>query len=293
MASQRVVNVINLGRMGFLKAFDVQLRYANLHLDGLAGVGHAVGRNTLLLVEHNPVYTIGLRTKDYDELEEIRLKKLGAEFYRTNRGGLITYHGPGQLVAYPVLNLRHFQPSMRWYISKLESTVINTCHRFNIDARTSEHTGVWVGDRKIAAIGVHGSRYITTHGISLNCDTDLTWFRHIVPCDIMGKDVTSVSQVLKKPTPIKKVITPFLSAFEEEFDCEIEYSMFDSEDNTWLREGAEEDGDEEGAESQAGVSANSSSHAPLQAVQQGVRLMSTAASSKSSQPPTMPRIAMW
>lgn len=85
--------------------------------------------------------------------EEYRLKNLGAEFHRTNRGGLITFHGPGQLVVYPVLNLNHFRPSMKWYIATLEQTIINTCRRFGIQAQTTTDTGVWVEDRKIASIG--------------------------------------------------------------------------------------------------------------------------------------------
>nr|KAG5708216.1 hypothetical protein BaRGS_021150 [Batillaria attramentaria] len=86
-------------------------------------------------------------------IEEKRLKSLGAEFYRTNRGGLITYHGPGQLVAYPILNLTHFKPSIKWYIATLEQTIINACWQFGIQAHTTEDTGVWVDNRKIAAIG--------------------------------------------------------------------------------------------------------------------------------------------
>lgn len=229
-ASRRVVNVLNLGRMGFLQAYDIQLRYAQQHLEELAGRPNVVGLNTLLLVEHDPVYTVGIRTKGYDEAEEKRLKSLGAEFFRTNRGGLITFHGPGQLVAYPILNLTHFKPSMRWYICTLEKTIINACRQFGIQARTTEHTGVWVENRKIAAIGVHGRRYITTHGVSLNCDTDLAWFKHILPCGIEDKDVTSLTRELSKPTPIKKAVMPFLRAFEQEFECEIKYNMLDSED---------------------------------------------------------------
>lgn len=233
-ASRRVVNVINLGRMGFLQAYDVQMRYARQHLDELAGRPHVTGLNTLLLVEHDPVYTVGIRTKDYLEEEAERLRKLGAEFFRTNRGGLITFHGPGQLVAYPILNLMHFTPSVKWYIATLELTIINTCRQFGITAKTTENTGVWVGDRKIAAIGVHGSRYVTTHGISLNCNTDLTWFRHIIPCGIPGKDVTSLTKELGQETPTKSVTQPFLRAFEEEFECEVKYNMLDSNDKVDL-----------------------------------------------------------
>lgn len=289
-ASSRVVQVVNLGRMGFLEAFDIQMRYARPHLDEIAGRPNAVGNDTILLVEHNPAYTIGLRTKDYDQVEEKRLKKVGAEFYRTNRGGLITFHGPGQLVAYPILNLRHFQPSIRKYVASLELTLIDTCRRFGIEARTTEHTGVWVGDKKIGSIGIHASRFVTTHGISLNCNTDLSWYRHIVPCGIPGKEVTSLTAELGKDTPIKKVAAPFLSAFQDQFDCELEYGLFDAEDSTLLK------GEEEG--SSHGGRDGSVGHPPMQAAQQGVRLLSTSASAAGAvqQPSSSslrPRVSMW
>lgn len=107
----------------------------------------------LLLVEHDPVYTIGIRTSGYGPEEEARLKSLGADFCRTNRGGLITFHGPGQLVAYPVINLKDFGLGMRAYIQNVESTVIETCARFGLQGKTTCDTGVWVSGKKIAAVG--------------------------------------------------------------------------------------------------------------------------------------------
>ncbi|KAL8598803.1 hypothetical protein ACOMHN_015382 [Nucella lapillus] len=293
-AANRVVQVINLGRLGFLEACDIQMRYARPHLDEIAGRPNAVGHNTILLVEHSPVYTVGLRTKDYDQIEERRLKNLGAEFYRTNRGGLITFHGPGQLVAYPILNLRHFEPSIRKYVASLELTLIDTCRRFGIQARTTEHTGVWVGDKKIAAIGVHASRFVTTHGVSLNCNPDLGWFRHIVPCGIPGKEVTSLTEQLGVDTPIKKVVAPFLASFQQQFDCELEYGLFDAEDATLLLQGEEE----EGELNKGGKDGGKVGHVPIQASQQGgVRLLSTSASaaesSKVAPPPPPRRLYMW
>ncbi|XP_076454131.1 octanoyl-[acyl-carrier-protein]:protein N-octanoyltransferase LIPT2, mitochondrial-like isoform X2 [Babylonia areolata] len=288
-ASSRVVQVINLGRMGFLEAFDIQMRYARPHLDEIACRPNAVGHDTLLLVEHNPVYTVGVRTQDYDEVEEKRLKALGAEFYRTNRGGLITFHGPGQLVAYPILNLRHFQPSVRKYVENLEMTLVETCRRFGLKARTTEHTGVWVDNSKIAAIGIHVTRFVTTHGIALNCNTDLSWFRHIVPCGIPGKDVTSLTQLLGRDTPVKKVVAPFLTSFQEQFNCELEYGLFDAEDASLLKEGG--GGEEEGGPGQKGH--GHASPPPAQAAQ-GVRQLSTSAASASTAPrASRPRVSMW
>nr|CAD7200910.1 unnamed protein product [Timema douglasi] len=173
----------------------------------------------LILVEHNPVYTVGIRAKEYSADYENNLKQTGAEFYRTNRGGLVTFHGPGQLVAYPILNLKHFNPNVRWYVSQIEKTIIRTCGRLGLAAETSPLTGVWVGDKKICALGLQASRFITTHGLALNCDTDLTWFSHIVPCGIEGKGVTSLSIELKRNVTIEETLPLFLLSFSELFDC--------------------------------------------------------------------------
>ena len=161
--SRRLVSVVNLGRIGYKEAWAVQQLLANQLRPDVAGqdlkteqdrqdrLGH--GTDTLLLCEHKPVYTIGIRTGNYPLEEEERLKKLGAEFYRTDRGGLITFHGPGQLMAYPILNLGHFKKSIRWYVCQLERCVIELCKAYGIEGETSPHTGVWVRDNKIAAIG--------------------------------------------------------------------------------------------------------------------------------------------
>lgn len=225
LAARRLVHVINLQRMGFVSAYDVQMRYARYHLDELAGRQGAHGFNVILLVEHNPVYTVGLRDKSYSKEDEKELRSKGAEFVRTNRGGLITFHGPGQLVAYPILNLKHFNLGMRDYVCNLEKTMVDTCAHYGLSATITGDTGVWIQDRKIGAIGIHGSRYITTHGVSLNCNTDLDWFKHIVPCGIIGKDVTSLSRELNKDVSVNETIMFFLEAFQQRFGCEIDDSF--------------------------------------------------------------------
>ncbi|KAI8045012.1 putative lipoyltransferase 2, mitochondrial [Drosophila gunungcola] len=180
-------------------------------------------RNYLVLQEHDPVYTVGLRTKDYTAADEDRLRQLGAEFHRTDRGGLITFHGPGQLVAYPILHLRQFKASMRWYVSTLEQMVIEACRQLGVpSATTTKDTGIWVGEHKICAIGVHGSRYVTTHGIGLNCCTDLRWFEHIVPCGIEGKGVTSLSKELDRLVPVEEASGALLSSFTKVFKCRLQ-----------------------------------------------------------------------
>lgn len=150
--TSRLVQVVNLGRMGFRTAQQIQDKYKQRYFDFFHGRASSA-YDTLLLVEHDPVYTIGIRTKNYDEEAEQKLLKTGAEFIRTNRGGLITFHGPGQLVAYPVVNLKHFKPSMKWYVCALEKTMIDTCRKFGLKANADQETGVWIEDRKIGAIG--------------------------------------------------------------------------------------------------------------------------------------------
>ena len=155
MASHHPVSVILLGRIAYQDAWKVQQILARSFLDHLKSPlsGLPEPRDSLLVCEHEPVYTIGVRSTDYSSSEEQRLKKLGADFHHTNRGGLITFHGPGQLVAYPIMNLSHFKKSVRWYISQLERTVIGTCKEFGVEAGTTCDTGVWVNDNKLAAIG--------------------------------------------------------------------------------------------------------------------------------------------
>lgn len=152
----RTVILRNLGKIDFKRALDIQTSLVDRHLDILQNKHPNSNEtlDTLLIVEHSPTYTIGIRTKDYSEEDKTRLRRLGAEFHITNRGGLITFHGPGQLVVYPILYLGNFKKSVKWYVDCLEQTLISTCKSFGVVAHKSEHTGVWVEDRKIAAIGI-------------------------------------------------------------------------------------------------------------------------------------------
>ncbi|XP_017768144.1 PREDICTED: putative lipoyltransferase 2, mitochondrial [Nicrophorus vespilloides] len=211
----RVVKVWRLGRINYGDAQKVQTALAQLHHSS----PNDDTLNSMLLLEHTPVYTVGIRRKDYTEDEAERLRATGADFYETNRGGLITFHGPGQLVAYPIINLRQFKESMRWYVCHIEKTIIDLCRKFSLDASTSPHTGVWIGDNKVCAIGVHGSRFITTHGLALNCNVDLNWFNNIVPCGIIDKGVTSLSKEANVDISVESVIPKFLDSFSDIFRC--------------------------------------------------------------------------
>ncbi|CAH1781350.1 unnamed protein product [Owenia fusiformis] len=240
MATQRVVQLVRLGRMPYGTTLKIQNELVQRHLETREqSVSATMGKSSefqqqlklknehdeildkLILVEHEPVYTIGKRTKEYTIEERQRLEALGADFYKTNRGGLITYHGPGQLVAYPILNLANYKRSINWYMCTLTKTIIGTCRQFNIEASSSSDVGVWVGNNKICAMGVHASRFITMHGIALNCNTDMTWFNHIVPCGLVGKGVTSISQELNQNVTIEDAEGPFLKSFSDSFKCEI------------------------------------------------------------------------
>lgn len=210
----RDTRVLWAGRLQYGLALRMQKVMAENHLKRQGKIV-----NSLMLVEHEPVYTVGIRDKIYDKNSEMKLRKLGAEYYRTNRGGLITYHGPGQLVVYPIIDLRLFDTTVRRYVAQIEELVIRLCAEFGIKAGRSSDTGVWVDNCKICAIGIHASRYITTHGLALNCNTDLKWFDHIVPCGIEGKGVTSISQQLGMQVTTEDVIPLFKNAFQDQFQC--------------------------------------------------------------------------
>ncbi|KAM9853343.1 octanoyl-[acyl-carrier-protein]:protein N-octanoyltransferase LIPT2, mitochondrial [Aulostomus maculatus] len=208
-----VVEVLRLGLVSYQEALQLQQTYVTRHR---AGPAHA-----LLLCQHPPVYTTGIRREPYPAPLLDSLRRLGADVHRANRGGLITFHGPGQLVCYPVLNLCSFKKSVRWYVGELEKTIISVCGRFRVPASTSPHTGVWVGDNKICAIGIHVGRYVTSHGFALNCNTQLSWFSHIVPCGIEGKGVTSLSAELRRDVSVDEVVPNLLDAFRDQFNCQL------------------------------------------------------------------------
>ena len=181
-------HLLRLGLTGYSEAIELQQRLHARVVDGsLKGV--------LLLLEHPHVYTLGRRGPDHHILappEE--LARLSAQVYRTDRGGEATYHGPGQLVGYPVIDLRSWGLGPLQYVRTLERTIAATLADFGIDAVSDGYpTGVWTGGAKIAAIGVRVSRGVTTHGFALNVAPDLAYFDHIIPCGIEGCRVTSMA----------------------------------------------------------------------------------------------------
>ena len=219
--------LVNLGRMSYSAALKIQN-------SSVAEIKARRSPSKLLIVEHEPVYTTGVRSDHYGAKEERRLRGLGADFVRSNRGGLITFHGPGQLVAYPILNLAEFLPvatarkailGVKWYVERLEQTVIDACGEVGVEAvRSPPHPGVWVPgqpEEKVCALGVHSSNLVTSHGLALNCDVDLEWFAHIVPCGIPDRGVTSLTRVLGRRVTTEEVLPILVRNFENSFECKV------------------------------------------------------------------------
>jgi len=190
-----------------------------------AGEG-PVTANYLLFVEHPPVYTLGKSGHIENVLiDEDSMHQRGIQFYRTNRGGDITFHGPGQIVGYPILDLERFYTDIGKYLRNLEEVIILTLKTYGIKGdRSPGETGVWVDpgvkgrERKICAIGVRCSRWITMHGFAFNVNTDLDYFGNIVPCGIQDKQVASLEKELGGPVPIEEVKHEVRRRFEEVFD---------------------------------------------------------------------------
>lgn len=170
----------------------------------------------LLLLEHYPVITIGKSGNSLNILfNEDALKNKGVSVYHTGRGGDVTYHGPGQLVGYPILNLRYYKKDVKWYVKSLEEVLIKVLNEYGIKAEIiPKLIGVWVKNKKIASIGVRIRKWITTHGFALNVNNDLTPFSYIIPCGIKDVDITSMKEVLNKEIDMKKLKKNIIKEFK-------------------------------------------------------------------------------
>src|SRR5690554_1813945 len=223
------------GRINYQEAWDRQTEYQQRLVERKRsarreGKVRSEGEHFLILCEHDPVFTLG-KSGDNKHLlvNEKFLKDQGISFHRINRGGDITYHGPGQLVAYPILDLEFFFTDVHRYIRTLEEIVIRTMAHFGVEGRRiEEYTGVWTGEypaRKICAIGVHLSRWVSMHGLAFNINTDLSHFNLIVPCGINqdGMAVTSLTRELNSEIHMSEVKETFTHHFVELFkisECE-------------------------------------------------------------------------
>lgn len=185
--------------------------------------------NHLLFVEHNPVYTLGKSGEiSHVLINEEQRREKGIEFFKINRGGDITFHGPGQLVGYPIIDLDHFKTDLGWYLRCLEEVVIRTLAEYNIKGdRSTGETGVWIEpdvkgrERKICAMGIRCSRWITMHGFALNVNTDLDYFNFIIPCGIQNKRVTSIQQELGYDVSMGEIKEKMKRNFEKVFQVQI------------------------------------------------------------------------
>ena len=180
-------------------------------------------KHYLILTEHKPVITIGKSGSQSNLLVNSGiLSKQGIEIIENDRGGDITFHGPGQIVGYPILNLAHFKKDIHWYLRTLEELIINTLAQFGLKAQRNKGlTGVWIDNRKICAIGIKTSRWVTMHGFALNVNTNLDYFNLIIPCGITDKGVTSISHELGNTIEQNSVINILISQFKDIFQVNI------------------------------------------------------------------------
>ena len=192
-----MLDVVGLGRMRYGEALDLQRDLAQRRLEG------ALRRDLLLLVEHAPVVTLG-RGSHAENLVAPKefLDAKGVELYEVERGGDVTYHGPGQLVGYPIFDLREHHQDLHWFLRALEEVLISALAHFGVPGdRHPGYTGVWTQGRKIASIGIHVRQWVTWHGFALNVLTDLSYFDLIVPCGIPYVTMTSIQKELAERAP--------------------------------------------------------------------------------------------
>jgi lipoyl(octanoyl) transferase len=205
------MDVRRLGRVPYKEAWALQNRLADARRAGQAP-------DTLILLEHPHTYTIGRSgSREHVYLSEDELAARAITCLDVDRGGDVTYHGPGQLVGYPIVGLGP-RPDVGWYLRSLEACLIDVLADFGIQAgRLEGYTGVWIADRKIAAIGVKVSQGVTTHGFALNVTTDLSLFTHILPCGIADKGVTSMAVELGQAPAMTEVEDAVITHFSERF----------------------------------------------------------------------------
>ncbi len=220
--------IIDVGLIGYADAWELQKRLVTARKNGAI-------EDVLLLCEHPHVITLGRNGKREHLLaSEQVLRQKGVEFHSSDRGGDITYHGPGQLVGYPILNLAAIRKDVVWYVRMLEEVMIRATSEFGITAeRVAGKTGIWVrgadsdsnapsgAEEKLGAIGVHISRWVTSHGFAYNVSTDLRYFDLIVPCGISGRKATSLEKILERAVARKEVVPPVVRNFGEVFGLDM------------------------------------------------------------------------
>jgi lipoyl(octanoyl) transferase len=206
------INFLQLGREPYEPIWEMQKELVLKRQQGLVP-------DTVIMVEHDPVYTLG---KNADENHLLQSRRDDVPTFTVERGGDVTFHGPGQIVGYPILDLHDHQLSINWYMRSLEEVLIRTLAEFRIDSERREGlTGVWVEDRKIASLGVRVSRWVTMHGFALNVNTDLSYFDGIIPCGIFECGVTSMERILGGELVLEVVQKKIEQMFVNVFDLKV------------------------------------------------------------------------
>jgi len=220
--NQKQLAVLHMGVTDYRSTWNLQRRLLELRVAGRIP-------DVLMLNEHTPVYTFGKSSDDNHLLaNDSELLANHADVVHVDRGGDITYHGPGQLVGYPILDLNNYYNDVHRYLRDLEEVIVRSLNEFGIAARRdNDFTGVWVGNEKIAAIGVKVSHWVTMHGFALNVNTDLSYFDRIIPCGIFHRGVTSMQMLIGKQISIDEVSRSIVTRFGDVFGSEI---LSDSKD---------------------------------------------------------------
>jgi lipoate-protein ligase B len=217
--------VVRLGRTRYRECWDLQRAlFARRAVDELTDL--------LLLTEHEHVFTLGTGADVHHLLAgDAELFERGIDVVAVDRGGDITYHGPGQLVGYPLLDLHAYTRDLHWYLRRLEEVIIRMLGEFHVSgSRLEGYTGVWVGAEKICAIGIKASRWITMHGFALNVTTDLSFYDRIIPCGIFDRGVTSLQAVLGSAPPMETVESAVVRAFAEVFGAALTEGVLTEQD---------------------------------------------------------------
>jgi lipoate-protein ligase B len=215
--AERELRTVPLGRMPYGEALELQRTIARDRISG------AISKDVLLLLEHPPVVTLGRSSKEKHLIASPEfLESRGVELFEVERGGDVTYHGPGQLVGYPIVDLKQHRQDLHWYLRKLEEVLINTLADYGIPGeRNTSFTGVWTRGKKIASIGVHARDWVTWHGFALNVTTDLSYFDLIIPCGINGVVMTSIARELgAEEVSAQDVQERVAAKFAEAFDLQ-------------------------------------------------------------------------
>ena len=213
--AERELWTVSLGRLGYGEALEMQRGIARERISG------AIPQDVLLLVEHPPVVTLGRASKEKHLVASPEfLQSKGVELFEVERGGDVTFHGHGQLVGYPIIDLKRHRQDLHWYLRKIEEALINTLADYGITGeRNTAFTGVWTRGKKIASIGVHARDWVTWHGFALNVTTDLSYFDLIIPCGIDGVVMTSIARELgSEEISMQDVHERVTAKFAEAFD---------------------------------------------------------------------------